>query len=57
MATTAGTAPRERTHIRDGITLACLGVAGWGIAPLLNQPELALPSLAAGAVTGASRSG
>lgn len=54
MATTAGTAPRERTHIRDGITLACLGVAGWGIAPLLNHPELALPSLAAGAVTGAS---
>ncbi|MGL5824985.1 MAG: hypothetical protein ACRCYU_09240 [Nocardioides sp.] len=51
--TIAATAPRPRTHVRDGVTLLCLGVAGWGAAPLLDHPGLALPALAAGSVAGA----
>lgn len=38
-------APARATHGRDAAVVAALGVAGWGAAPLLNQPGLARPLL------------
>ncbi|MDP2624509.1 MAG: AAA family ATPase, partial [Actinomycetota bacterium] len=54
MAATRGMSPpRPRTHFRDGLGLACLGLAGWGAAPLLGEPAWALPALVAGVGGGA----
>jgi S-DNA-T family DNA segregation ATPase FtsK/SpoIIIE len=47
----SGTSPRG-TYVRDGLSLMCAGVAGWGAAPLLGEPGWALPALAAGTITG-----
>ncbi|WP_203338608.1 type IV secretory system conjugative DNA transfer family protein [Nocardioides limicola] len=49
----ATTAPRPRAHVRDGLALGCVGLAGWGAAPLIDRPGLALPALAIGTLTGA----
>ncbi len=46
-----GTSPRG-THIRDGLSLMCAGVGGWGAAPLMGEPGWALPALAAGTLSG-----
>jgi hypothetical protein len=48
----AETSPRPRTHVWDGLSLVCVGLAGWGAAPLLEHPGLALPALGAGVGTG-----
>lgn len=50
--TTRGAAPRPRTHVRDGLSLFCVGIAGWGLAPILGEPGLALPVAAGGALSG-----
>lgn len=46
-----------RTHVRDGLALCCLGVAGWGIAPLAAHPGLALPAVAGGIGAGVTTIG
>ena len=45
---------RPSTHLRDASLIAAGGVAGYGVAPLLGQPGLGLPVLAAGLGGGAA---
>ena len=40
--------PRRATHARDAALAAAAGVAGFGAAPLMGQPGLAVPALALG---------
>lgn len=37
--------PAAATHFRDAVILAALGLAGWGLAPLVGHPGLSWPSL------------
>lgn len=46
--------PTRPTYVRDSLTLGFVGLAGWGIAPLAGEPQLALPSLAAGVLASTS---
>lgn len=43
---------RPATHLRDAALLIALGVAGFGSAPLLGRPNLAVPALLIGVVGG-----
>lgn len=46
--------PTRSTYVRDSLLLGFAGVAGWGLAPLAGQPQLAVPSVAVGLVASTS---
>lgn len=54
-APTQRLAPRPSTWGRDATCLVAAGIAGFGAAPLLEQPSLAAPALGLGVLAGLSR--
>ncbi len=47
--------PEHNTWVRDSAVCAAAGIGGYGAAPLLAEPQWAIPALAAGTVAAVLR--